>query len=351
MSDRNSNPLEVFRGEVTRMTPQFAAALPKHIPGERFERVLMTAIQNNQDLLLADRQSLWNAAMRAAQDGLLPDGREGAIVIYNSKVKINGKDTWIKKAQWMPMVFGILKKVRNSGQVSMVTARVVYGGDNFRYWLDEQGEHILYEPCENPDKNIVRKVFAAARTKEGELLIEPLSPDDIEKIRSVSRAKESGPWVEWWEEMAKKSAIRRLAKRLPMSSDLDDLVRRDDDLYDFGNANPKPAATGPRPPSSLEGALDRLAGGETKLIEAGADEVTDVQQEQGSDDLDIPANLRRTSKWVEEVTELLNACKTAEELFRVRKAHVLPKKEKASAADWEAIEVIYRQTFDRLSEG
>lgn len=224
-----ANPVAVIRMQLDRMDGEFQSALPAHIPVERFKRVAMTAIQNNPDLLNADRRSLFNSAMRAAQDGLLPDGREGAIVVYRGKTG--------QIAQWMPMVQGILKKVRNSGEIATIVARVVYEGDIFRYWVDEDGEHILYEPSDTSDTNIVRRVFAMAKTKEGELYIEPMTPEEIEKVRQSSRAKDNGPWRDWWEEMAKKTAIRRLAKRLPMSTDLDDLIRRDDDLYDMRGAS------------------------------------------------------------------------------------------------------------------
>lgn len=255
--EKETNPIVQIRAELKAMDDQFKSALPAHIPAERFARVVMTAIQNTPDLVLADRRSLWNAAMRAAQDGLLPDGREGAIVTYNTKVKVEGKDVWIKKAQWMPMVFGIMKKARNSGDIASITARVVYEGDKFRYWIDDDGEHVMYEPSDTPNSDVVRRVFAMAKTKAGEILVEPMTPAEVEKIRAVSRAKDNGPWVEWWGEMAKKSAIRRLAKRLPMSSDLDDLIRRDDDLYDLEGSRAEAEQSRPR---SLVSRLDALAG-------------------------------------------------------------------------------------------
>jgi len=254
------NALALLRKDIDNMHGQFAAALPTHIPVERFARSLMTAIQNNPDLIHADRRSLFNSAMKAAQDGLLPDGREGAIVIYRSKERVRQddgtfKDRWINKAQWMPMVFGIMKKARNSGEIASIGAFVVYGGDNYKQWIDDAGEHMLYEPCENPDTEVVRRIVAFAKLKDGTLKVESLSPSDVEKIREVSRAKDSGPWVSWWSEMARKSAIRRLSKYLPTSSDLDDLIRRDDNLYDFDKAREEGARR-----QGLANKLDVLAG-------------------------------------------------------------------------------------------
>jgi recombination protein RecT len=253
---KEQSPLLVLKTQIDQRQGEFARALPAHIPVERFTRVIMTAVQSEPDLLTADRSSFLTACLRSAQDGLLPDKRDGAIVIYNSKVKREGKEAWIKMAQWMPMIGGILKKVRNSGKLATITARVVYGGDHFRYWVDDDGEHVDFEPSDSPDKSIVRRVFAMAKTTDGELYVEPLTADDIEKIRSVSRSRDKGPWVDWWEEMAKKSALRRLAKRLPNSSDLDDLLRRDDELYDLHGASDR-VAKGQRP--RLEVALDELA--------------------------------------------------------------------------------------------
>ena len=281
--ERKPHPLVVMKEQIEQRESEFARALPAHIPVERFKRVVLTAVQNNPDLLAADRQSFFNSCMRSAQDGLLPDGRDGAIVIYNTKEKRDGRDVWVKKAQWMPMVFGILKKIRNSGELAAITARVVYAGDKFRYWVDDSGEHVEYEPADNPDTNVIRRVFAMAKTKDGELYVEPMTVDQIEKVRAVSRAKDTGPWKDWWDQMAIKTVLRRLAKRLPMSSDLDDLIRRDDDLYDLRGAGDA-EVKGPRP--SLAAALDRLAAPssrqEPQMIEAAASEPASNAQDDES---------------------------------------------------------------------
>lgn len=225
-------PSEQFRTQLSRQEQEIATALPPHMPVERFMRVVLTAVNGNPDLLQADRRSLFESAMKAAQDGLLPDGRDGALVIYNTRVEIAGKKEWIKKVQWMPMVGGILKKVRNSGELLTISAYVAYENDEFEYTLGDD-ETIKHKPHLGEDRGQPRLVYAIAKTKDGGVYREIMTFREVEKVRGISRAKDNGPWKDWWDEMAKKTVIRRLAKRLPMSSDLDDLIRRDDDLYDF----------------------------------------------------------------------------------------------------------------------
>lgn len=216
------------RHELDKMQPQFKAALPDNIKPERFMRVVQTALQLTPELLNADRQSLFGACMKAAQDGLLPDGREGAFVTFWDK-KLNAN-----KVQWMPMVTGILKKVRNSGELLSITANLVHKNDEFSYWIDDTGEHLLHKPdLLATERGAPVAVYAIARTKDGGIYTEIMSHAQVEQVRGASRAKDSGPWVSWWGEMAKKTVIRRLAKKLPMSTDLEQVIQRDDELYEF----------------------------------------------------------------------------------------------------------------------
>ena len=233
-----------FKSQLSNSEMEFKAALPAHIPLERFTRVVTTAVVSNPDLLGADRRSLFEAAVKAAQDGLLPDGRDGALVIYG------------KRVQWMPMIGGILKKVRNSGDLKSIRAHIAYEHDKFEYQLGDE-EKIVHVP-ELGDRGKPRLAYAIAETKDGGIYREIMTVGEIEQVRAVSRAGNAGPWVQWWAEMARKTVLRRLSKRLPMSSDLDDLIRRDDALYDFDGARggERPAID---PPRGLTGKLEALA--------------------------------------------------------------------------------------------
>lgn len=212
------------RNSLTQMEPEFRAALPAHIPSAKFVRTAQTAIAMNPSILECDRRSLYAACMKAAQDGLVLDGREAALVKF-------GGD-----AQYMPMVAGILKKARNSGDISTIAAHVAYERDLFDYTLGDD-EKITHKPFLGEGgrgKPVV--VYAVAKLKDGGIMREIMSVAEVERVRAVSRSKDKGPWVQWWDEMAKKTVIRRLAKRLPSSTDREDdefqrTVERDDDLY------------------------------------------------------------------------------------------------------------------------
>ena len=71
-------------------------------------------------------------------------------------------------------------------------------------------------------------VYAVARLKDGGVQFEVMSRADVEKVRALSKAGSSGPWVDHFDEMAKKTVIRRLFKYLPVSIELQKAVVMDE---------------------------------------------------------------------------------------------------------------------------
>lgn len=239
-------PMEMMRSTLTRLEAEFSMALPPQIPVQKFIRTTMTALQMNPQLLEADRRSFLASTMKAAQDGLLVDGREAALVIFRTK---NGP-----AVQYMPMIAGLLKKLRNSGELASIAAHVAYDGDEFRYELGDE-ERIVHRPSLGADRGKPMAAYAIARTKDGAVYREVMSVDQIEQVRSVSRAKDNGPWVSWWEEMARKTVLRRLMKRLPSSADLDAVLAHDNETTDLAPQTVQ-ASIGPAPAStSLRAAI------------------------------------------------------------------------------------------------
>lgn len=236
------SPLEEVKLNLTRMQGDFKMVLPPNIQPEKFMRVVITAIQNNPDLIAANRASLYNSCIKCAQDGLIPDGQEATLTVFKGMVV------------YMPMIRGILKKVRNSGELSTVDAQVVYSNDEYESWLDEKGQHFKHK------KMLINRgdpvlTYAYALTKDGGLYFEEVSEEQMEKIEGI--AKTGVVWKgAFRDEMKRKSALRRLSKRLPMSTDLQTIIERDDELYELPEGPSAPA----KPTSSR---LDNIVDAQT----------------------------------------------------------------------------------------
>lgn len=265
-------PIEAMRGTLVKMQPEFQAALPPQIPVEKFIRTTLTAVQMNPELLGADRRSLLGACMKAAQDGLLLDGREAAPVIFRTKEG--------PKVQYMPMVGGILKKIRNSGELASISAHVVYDRDHFEYELGDN-ENIVHKPFLGEDRGRPIAVYAVAKTKDGAIYREVMSVADVDKVRQASRAKDAGPWVQWWDEMAKKTVIRRMAKRLPSSADVDQILQSDNEASGFVQIERREAVNITPVPEAQQAPLSRLKASmgqaQADTVDANTGEITEAE--------------------------------------------------------------------------
>lgn len=273
-----------LQNSFTELRPQLLSALPANVPVDRFIRTAMTAVQLQPELLAADRRSLFLSCLRAATDGLIPDGREGALVVYRTKVKRRDPDTgrefdeWIDKVTWMPMYNGLLKKVRNSDQLATISANVVFEADFFEYELGDQ-ERVVHRPA-LADRGKPIAVYAIAHLKDGGIYREVMPWQDVMRIRASSKAKDGPAWTNWPEEMAKKSAIRRLSKRLPASSDLDGYLGSVPAIEHAQLAPPVPPGAQLPDPESLERTKHALT---CEILEAlsdaeGPDQVNEIWQ-------------------------------------------------------------------------
>lgn len=228
---KKEKPIEKFCQLIDAKQPTFAAALPPHIPFDRFRSVVISALSLDPALLSADSSSLFTSCLQAASDGLLPNKRESALVIFKKKVKIDGVEKWIEAVQYMPMIAGILKKMRQSGEVSSFTAQCVYERDLFDFQFGTE-QFLKHVPYIDGDRGQLRCVYAAAKLKDGTHAFEVMTLDQVNRRRAVSRSQ-SGPWKDWYDEMALKTVARKLLKVLPSNSDIDRLIEHMDQDTDL----------------------------------------------------------------------------------------------------------------------
>lgn len=205
-------PIVLFKRDLQRMKDAGDFdMLPATVSYEAFRNAAVVAITDNPAILQCDLTSVFKSIRKLAAAGLVPDGREAAIVPFSGQ------------AQAMPMVYGLIKVARNSGEISSIWAEVVMGEETFKITMvngDRQFSHD-YDPMTRTGE--VKGAYAVAKLKDGTVEIEAMGFDDIEKRRKASAnqrgPKATGIWEKWYAEMAKKTVIRALVKRLPMSSD------------------------------------------------------------------------------------------------------------------------------------
>lgn len=268
--------------ELGTKVPQFQAALTgTGVDPKRFVRVIMTAIAITPELLTCDRRSLMNAAMRAASDGLVPDGIDGALVPFDGKVT------------WMPMVQGIRKKIRRSGELTTWDVTAVFAKDAFDYELGDD-PFIRHKPYMAPelaraddetdeaynarlrkhlDHGPMTHVYSVAKIKGGDKSRDVMTRAEVELVRDTYARKNkkgefSPAWRKSFPEMAKKTVARRHAKQLPMSTDILALLTRDDELYDVERER----ADRVQAPRELSARLDFLAGVDSETGEFESDD-------------------------------------------------------------------------------
>lgn len=252
---------------IERMRPQIAASLPPGVDPERFTRVAMNAIQTMPELLdpQVDRQSVYNSCLRAAQLGLMPDKRQGAIVIVNEKRKDGNREYWVKVAQFRDMIGGLRKLASEFG--FDLIARTVYENDHFDYQCGDE-ESISHKPPKlGEDRGKMLGCYAiATRLRDGQKYRLVMDMAQINKRRAVAQTE--AVWNKWPSEMGEKTVGRALFKVLPLSDDapesaierFDRLVTKEDEIEQAGEQASAAASgaaqpekpTGPRRPRGLE---------------------------------------------------------------------------------------------------
>lgn len=228
---------EAFESELQARADEIGKMLPTTIPREKFIATTMAAIKQNPALLRATTRSLISAVTKAAQDGLVPDGREGFINVYNTKVKgLDGKESYQDVAQWMPMTHGIRKRAKELDGI-LIDAQVVYLNDNF-LWV--QGDHPRIEhapvPLGKGPRGEKVGAYAIIKREDGTILHrEVMDYGQIEKVRSKSKAPNSLMWTDFPEEGYRKTVVRRGMKSVPVSEKLHAVVTSDDDTFDLSD--------------------------------------------------------------------------------------------------------------------
>lgn len=211
---------------IEKMEPEIAKALGNTVPSARFIRIAKTAINGNPEIGNLERTSVLAAIMQAAQDGLVIDNKEAAIVPFKGK------------ATYIPMVAGLVKKMRQHSQFGTLSYGIVYQREidegRFEYVAGDD-EYLKHNPIVfGKDKGAAVGAYAVLTTKTGEKFRAVLDKEAIEK--RLAKGANSQAKREWQSEFWIKTVLKHLYKIAPNSGDeggvLDGVFRDDDEPQD-----------------------------------------------------------------------------------------------------------------------
>lgn len=249
--------LKTIQSTVSAMEATFTASLTgKNVPTKRFIATANHALAAIAPATLAkitDKTSIFIAIGQAAQEGLVLDGREAALVPYGGKM------------QYRSMVYGLIKLCAKRN--IQVDSEVVYEGDEWDYSKGDK-PFILHKPKKNiskADRKLIATYAIFRDLERNGMVIHRaiMEGTDIEEVKSVAQSKNI--WDKWPAEMWKKSVIRRGYKSVPALEGIEAIVNMDNDVILDA---PTPVTEPPTPTAKTETKASQIVKEKVKPIDA-----------------------------------------------------------------------------------
>lgn len=210
---------------VMQMKPQIEKALPSVLTGERFSRMVLTAMSTNPQLAECSPNSFLGAMMQAAQLGVEPNTPLGQayLIPYRNHGRL--------ECQFQLGYKGLIDLAYRSGEITSISAHEVCENDDFEYELGLD-EKLRHKPALK-DRGAVILYYAVFRTKAGGSGFAVMSVEDI-KNHSQKYSKAAGssysPWATNFDAMAKKTVIKQALKYAPIKTEFVRAVSTDETI-------------------------------------------------------------------------------------------------------------------------
>lgn len=216
---------KTMQAYIKAMEPAIKKALPSVITPERFTRMVLSALSATPKLAECSPQSFLAAMMTAAQLGVEPNTALGQA--YLLPYRNHGQ----MECQFQLGYKGLIDLAYRSGEVSVIQAHTVYENDVFEYELgmDPKLRHVPAKA----DRGEAVAYYAMFKTKDGGYGFEVMSVDDVQRHAqrySKSYGSGSSPWRSNFDEMAKKTVLKRALKYAPLKSDFVRGVAQDETI-------------------------------------------------------------------------------------------------------------------------
>jgi len=225
------SPEAVCAGQVKSMLEKHKSAITDSLPRgfdnpNRMIRAAVNAISTTPTLAQCTPESLFTSIVKGFSLGLEPNGvlAHGYLVPF--------KDKGVMKAQFMPGYRGLIELARRSGKIKEIYATEVHENDLFEVSMGT-GKELIHKPNMFSDRGSILGYYSVFKLDDGAVDFEIMNLDEIDKIKKTSKAGNSNysPWNSGhYNEMARKTVIKKLLKRAPMTVEAAAAVKDDNSV-------------------------------------------------------------------------------------------------------------------------
>ena len=213
-SAMQKNQKHTMQEYIQKMQGEIKKALPSVLTPERFTRIVLSALSTNPQLSATTPSSFLGAMMTAAQLGVEPNTPLGQayLIPYRNKGTL--------ECQFQLGYKGLIDLAYRSGEISVIQAHTVYENDEFEYELGLEPK-LHHVPCKG-EKGAPIYFYGMFKTKDGGYGFEVMSVEDVRAFaKKFSKSYNSGfsPWTTNFEEMAKKTVLKRALKYAPLKTE------------------------------------------------------------------------------------------------------------------------------------
>lgn len=216
---------QTIKDYINAMSGEIAKALPQVMTPERFTRIALSAVSNTPKLGSCTPQSFLGAMMNAAQLGLEPNTPLGQAYL----IPFENRKKGITECQFQIGYKGLIDLAYRSGEVKMIDAQTVYENDEFEYELGIDPV-LKHKPARTNRGNPIY-FYATFKLTNGGQGFQVMSIEDVqEHAKKYSKTYNNGPWQTNFEEMAKKTVLKKLLKYAPLKTEFVKQVTSDETI-------------------------------------------------------------------------------------------------------------------------
>lgn len=216
---------QTIKDYINAMSGEIAKALPQVMTPERFTRIALSAVSNTPKLGNCTPQSFLGAMMNAAQLGLEPNTPLGQAYL----IPFENRKKGITECQFQIGYKGLIDLAYRSGEVKMIDAQTVYENDEFEYELGIDPV-LKHKPARTNRGNPIY-FYATFKLTNGGQGFQVMSIEDVQDhAKKYSKTYNNGPWQTNFEEMAKKTVLKKLLKYAPLKTEFVKQVTSDETI-------------------------------------------------------------------------------------------------------------------------